>query len=312
MELTALRKKLTESLADNSRLYFQHLRNWFSKKCTKEEFDLQARRMMSQENVHLHNQFFLAILNKCQSLVSLTTSPIKTEVRSTEGGPESGDRLKKGKIKKKSKSNKSSLEQRFQNFPPADVAPEVADTKIHAEERRILFCTQEGTLPDIGLIHGRLLVSAWEEGIEGCEDEAVSLTMVAVQHFLKNIITAALMSRNPWRSREGAKYSIGCPIPNPWLQSTQTRRKFISNSTAATESTLLNEVGLAPLSRPDVDKAEAEAVYESALGIKKLPAARLPLSLYDLLKVLKQESRVIPNHSVYSMNAERIIMRLNS
>ena len=60
-----------------------------------------------------------------------------------------------------------------------------------------------------GLIHGRLLVSAWEDGIEGCEDDAVTLTMVAVQHFLKNIITSVLVSRNPWRSREGAKHSIG-------------------------------------------------------------------------------------------------------
>ena len=60
-----------------------------------------------------------------------------------------------------------------------------------------------------GLIHGRLMVSAWEEGMEGAEDQAVSLTLVAVQHFLKNIITAALTSRNPWRTREGAKHSIG-------------------------------------------------------------------------------------------------------
>ena len=32
------------------------LRNWFSKRCTKEEFDLQARRMMGPDIVHLHNQ----------------------------------------------------------------------------------------------------------------------------------------------------------------------------------------------------------------------------------------------------------------
>ena len=60
-----------------------------------------------------------------------------------------------------------------------------------------------------GLIHGRLLVSAWEEGIEGCEDEAVSLTMVAVQHLLKNIVSALLVSRNPYRTREGARHSVG-------------------------------------------------------------------------------------------------------
>jgi hypothetical protein len=67
-----------------------------------------------------------------------------------------------------------------------------------------------------GLIHGRMLVAAWEEGVESCEDQvrincgtcaskkfnlriiifniryptfqAVSLTMVAVQHFLRLVL----------------------------------------------------------------------------------------------------------------------------
>ena len=35
--------------------------------------------------------------------------------------------------------------------------------------------------------------------------------MVAVQHLLKNIITALLVSRNPYRRRLEAKHSIGKP-----------------------------------------------------------------------------------------------------
>ena len=40
-------------------------------------------------------------------------------------GSVTNERLKKGKIKKKSKSSKSSLEQRFQSFPACEMAPEV-------------------------------------------------------------------------------------------------------------------------------------------------------------------------------------------
>jgi len=311
-ELAEVRKKLSEALGENTAAYFLHLRHWFSKKCTKEEFDTHARQLLSKDLWHLHNQFFLAILTKCQSLVSLT-HPVKAEPRAAEpGDTREVDRLKKGKIKKKNKSNKSTLEQRFQNFPAAEMAPEVSDTKVHTEERNLLFCVTEGTLPDIGLIHGRLLVNAWEEGIENTEDQAVSLTMVAVQHLLKNIITALLVSRNPYRRRLEAKHSIGCPVPNPWLRSTQSHRKLHDIScTAATETTLLNEAGLAPASRPDVDKAEAEAVYNAALGIQKKPASKEPFSLFDMLKVLKADPTVIPNHSVRSLNLERIIMRLN-
>ena len=42
IELNQVRKRLTEVLGDNATLYFQHLRNWFTKKCTKEEFDFQV------------------------------------------------------------------------------------------------------------------------------------------------------------------------------------------------------------------------------------------------------------------------------
>ena len=37
-------------------IYYIMYRSWFCKKCTKEEFDRQARRLLTQETVHLHNQ----------------------------------------------------------------------------------------------------------------------------------------------------------------------------------------------------------------------------------------------------------------
>jgi hypothetical protein len=34
------------------------------------------------------------------------------------------------------------------------------------EERKLSFAFREPTLPDISLLHGRMLVSAWEHGLE--------------------------------------------------------------------------------------------------------------------------------------------------
>jgi hypothetical protein len=42
-------------------------------------------------------------------------------------------------------------------------------TTITQEEKGLQFCAREKTMPDISLIHGRLLVAAWEEGLEGVE-----------------------------------------------------------------------------------------------------------------------------------------------
>lgn len=86
------------------------------------------------------------------------------------------------------------------------------------------FCAREKTLPDISLIHGRLLVSAWEEGLEGVEDAAVSLTLAAAEAQLRRLISSLVMSRNSWREDgAGMRHSAGVGPPDPWLLNTQTK-----------------------------------------------------------------------------------------
>ena len=36
-------------------------------------------------------------------------------------------------------------------------------------------------LPDIGVIHGRMIVTAWDMGLESLEDDAVRLVVHAVE-----------------------------------------------------------------------------------------------------------------------------------
>lgn len=81
--------------------YWANLKLWFKQKISKEEFDIEARRLLAQENgkfpgnatcfadiirkkkeftfprfppfsvtVHVHNDFLLAILTRCQIIVS--------------------------------------------------------------------------------------------------------------------------------------------------------------------------------------------------------------------------------------------------
>ena len=46
-------------------------------------------------------------------------------------------------------------------------APEATSLSMPGgQEKELQFCSKEKTLPDISLIHGRLLVAAWEEGLE--------------------------------------------------------------------------------------------------------------------------------------------------
>ena len=178
------------------------------------------------------------------------------------------------------------------------------------EEKSVQFCARESTLPDVSLVHGRLLVAAWEEGLEGVEENAVKLALAAAEQQLRRIITCLLKTRNSWAVTEGVEHSVGAAAPDPWLLNTQTRRKVGSTREGAVTATLLNEHCLAPTRREEVDRAEAEAMYSLALA-RPAPPHPAPLGLFDLLAALQGDKTVIPSHSVYTINVERIIMRLH-
>ena len=43
------------------------------------------------------------------------------------------------------------------------------------------YASREMCLPDIGLVHGRMIVTAWDFGLDDVEDAAVKLVMEGVQ-----------------------------------------------------------------------------------------------------------------------------------
>ena len=96
IELSSTRQKLFEVLGDSQSVYLDHMKNWFRKKSNKEEFDAAARKLLSPECVHLHNQFLLAILNKCQTLVNLSPVVVKGDHQDLQSPSklEGSDRLK--------------------------------------------------------------------------------------------------------------------------------------------------------------------------------------------------------------------------
>ena len=66
-ELNSSRQKLFTALGKHRAKYLEHLNSWFSSKLSKEQFDAEATKLLTSRHISLHNQFLLAILNKCQS-----------------------------------------------------------------------------------------------------------------------------------------------------------------------------------------------------------------------------------------------------
>jgi len=47
--------------------------------------------------------------------------------------------------------------------------------------RIVEFAVHELLLPDMAMVHGRFIVSAWEFGLDGIQDDAVKLLSLAVE-----------------------------------------------------------------------------------------------------------------------------------
>lgn len=317
IELTSARKKLQNALGDNDKSYFAHLRSWFRKRCTKEEFDIEAKKLLSADQFHTHNEFLLAILNKCQTLANfaLMTSPtvksasvsipaVMSPSASSIGSPgisrpilPDGDngRLRCGPMKKRSK--KPYFEQRFSPASPENL-PSCDDFEPYdPDERNLMFAYREPTLPDHSLVGGRLLIAAWDEGLDGSVNDpsAVDLIVLAVDQLLRNIITSLLMDRSSFKLRPNkTPYAVGSADPNPYLI---TKQRSEDND-----------------DQPEAQNGKQQmAIWELACANREASNTDVNqiVTLYDLLGTLKKHRSLIPSHSVYSINMERLLCRLN-
>jgi len=360
IELNSAKRKLCSVLGERQKDYFGHMKSWFRKKITKEEFDVEARKLLSVENGHLHNEFFLAILNKCQTLASFQPSPstmgVAVGVAVTSGiaaanksttSPCSSpsrleERLKVGAVKRRSKSNRATFDHQFQPVALSGVAPDLDEQQLLHQDQVTATPSvddlhheslinyngdaRDGMMPDASLIQGRLLVAAWEEGLEGghTDPEVISLLCLAAEQQVKAIITALLMDKKGFKLMNGKlPHKIGLPASNPWLQGSKRRRHAdggIERSSDYMDSVTLplnsniSDPPLVPTGKPTYDEAVHDALVEVACGVPDVQGrpdlAEQPLTLFDLMLTLQKHKKIIPSHSVYAVNMERLISRL--
>ena len=355
IELSSARKKLQNVLGEGQTLYFGHLKNWFRKRISKENFDIEARKLLAKENAHLHNEFLLAILNKCQTLANFTPSvsvvtspppmigqpkfqqqpqlpsqPVQPTIKHEyplHARPEialGNERLKKGRVKTRHKSNKANLDHRFQ---PVFVMPRSATnegpTELRNAEKNLRYCYREPLLPDISLIHGRMLLIAWEEGLNGTDDQTVNLIVRAVENLFRRLITALVKKRRGYQVRDHhVSYAIGSKRANPWLLNTQNHAYSPYHSVEEVSESIddMGKIGTAgfvdsqvPTEKPVIEDAEQRSALEVACSLPddESESQRRPINLFELMALLQEQRWLLPNHTVYSLNLERTIARLH-
>lgn len=263
---------------------------------SKEEFDLEARKILKADMVHLHNRFLLAILAKCQVLSNTAVTTEKAPSASNSSPKQKPTKQKKKAVTAASRNNYT---QKFVPVNPLSYAPLVSPRSLE-DDINVGFASREATLPDISMVHGRMYVCAWENGLDDVAENAVKFVMTAVESQLKNIIVKVLGRKSGYRVREKRfKHSIGCDVPNPYLQRSYLKVNYLcdSNTTEISNSE---------------EAAEMEAVQQLASipMNKRVRIDQGPITLFHLLDALQLYKNVIPSHSVYVPAVEKTIHKL--
>ncbi|XP_040085900.1 transcriptional adapter 1 [Oryx dammah] len=302
-ELEAAKKNLSEALGDNVKQYWANLKLWFKQKISKEEFDLEAHRLLTQDNVHSHNDFLLAILTRCQILVS---TPEGAGSLPWTGG--SAAKPGKPKGKKKLSSVRQKFDHRFQPQNPLSGAQQFV-AKDPQDDDDLKLCSHTMLLPTRGQLEGRMIVTAYEHGLDNVTEEAVSAVVYAVENHLKDILASVVSRRKAYRLRDGHfKYAFGSNVtPQPYLKNSVVAYNSLIESPPALSAPC---AGQNPASHPPPDDAEQQAALLLACSGDTLPASLPPVNMYDLFEALQVHREVIPTHTVYALNIERIIMKL--
>lgn len=301
-KLLNAKTQLFSSLGDKlTQSYLTNLKLWFRKVWTKDEFDVECRELLLPEQQHLHNEFFLAILNKITTPMPMD-SPAVSRAKSDATSETTAKTVAK-KRKRRSGSEHAVFIpfDLYDHLPEELDEPDISNKQLHHQR----FAVDDLFLPDNSLILGRLLVVAWENGLTKADDEVCDILVTATQILLKNIISAIIKSRKNFRTTNYGRfyYDVGYAYKDPTLINTATRQIIDDQPLDIDrEISSINE-------QPDTDFCDHSSYLAACeSGQQKVQTERI--IMHDLYVAL-QDKNLIPCRSVYAINIERISQSLN-
>ncbi|EDW75880.1 uncharacterized protein Dwil_GK14963 [Drosophila willistoni] len=309
---------LATALGDNWERYRANMKNWFRNRWTKEEFDAESRKIMNPTQLHLHNQFLLALLNKIDAFAPLEQTVTNYQMQSNN--QRSSASASGSSSSRKRKRNSRTFADRL-NFelsdvlefvpednmqvirPPASIGSAASTVEgLQQQLPNQRYCAHELFLPDAGFIMGRFLIGAWEIGLVAVDDNVAEYVAMAVQVLLKDLLASIIRKRKHYKtSGEGNfYYDVGAPLRDPSLRNTVTRQKVDD-----TPLELDKELNTANFMRRQND----DIVFLSACEEVE-PSERTVITLKDCQQAFRDRN-LIGSHAVYSINMERLNMMMH-
>ncbi|XP_075218053.1 transcriptional adapter 1-like isoform X2 [Lycorma delicatula] len=286
--------------------YMKEMKKWFKMISSKEDFDFEVRKFINKEQLRAHNHLLLQLFTVCDGLADAPPSPAEYKA------------LNAAYLKRK--------RQHSTCFQPANVLEYVCDDNHFTGnddksfEQPTPYFQQEKCLLDESMLFGRLTHCAWENNLDGALMDSAQLLAVAVQNFLKNVVTAILSERNGYKVKENSFiYEMGTTVPNPWLRSaSKWNEPQLITSRVAAKKNSANLIGLdlglgfepdcEPLNRGQI---EQNIIYASSkINPKRAKNSKRPkITIQEVLNALRLNRSVILSRTVYFASMERLIGR---
>lgn len=174
-EVLVAKQQVCQALGENHKIYLANMKLWFRKIWTKEQFDAECRKLFTPNQSHLHNQFLLAILNKI-------TAPVHYK-RSNSTTAKQSDSPKTSASKKRKRTSGRNERSTFQPVELYDLLPDQSKdylTRLPSTPfLEVRYAAQEMFLVDSALVMGRILVSAWENGLVTADERVCDYIVYA-------------------------------------------------------------------------------------------------------------------------------------
>lgn len=309
------KQRLLDKLGPNYGVYIQLLGKWFRGIISKDEFDKSAKQLIEQNFVLEHNKFWLAFFHHCANSATNTA--------------QSQNYILTGKKHRQTPTHGEYNENHTN--PTLDVNTTESQPAI----TNGIGSNKVRCLPNKVITHMKIFVIAWEMGLDSVDDQVSLYINLALQHFLKNIITELICTKTAYRLRENRfKYAVGVKPMNPYLNnSLKIYSSNLEYDPYQIESNKMNSSLVDTYAYNDSlfpsRLYEAQALYELACSTTSITPAtskkrkRMKLSdsvlcqdtrrltLYHLLIAFLTNRTIIPSQSLYTINLERIFTKLS-
>ncbi|XP_055914284.1 transcriptional adapter 1-like [Eupeodes corollae] len=301
---------LMTALGNNYQKYLSLMKNYFRRKLDYTEFDLESRKLLPTNKLHLHNELFSAIMCKIGAINTPPPPPPLVTTSSNSGqhsSSSSRSSSRKRKRSSRSHNDRATFEPYdFFDFLTPDTLEPIRPPSSFESTMQMMpsarYCVQELFLPNTGFIYGRFQIGVWEIGLVQVDDTVAEYMCIAVQFLLKNLISSIIMKRKHYKvTGEGSYYyDVGAPIKDPFLRNTVTRQK-IDDGPLVLDKEITSPNFMRRTNDEGIFLSACEEVYPQKGNL---------ITLKDLQKAFNDRN-MLASHTVYSVNRERLTQMLH-